>query len=218
MVASNARRRLPRRSGATPGGAKNGRDMPNLAKTTSMTLRSSAVLASSIAIGTSLRSACGFIPICTRMLIFLSLIHCGRVEVSVVQSLPASPSHFAVLDREIDLGGAGIAVHHLELGIEQAVGEHRQHVAVGTGRAGAEDRLPRGGILQGLHRRAVPGHRHEHGLRDAADPAEFGGVEQRIAAVLLTASGTASRMAGRSARSRARCRRPARGCTCSWRA
>ena len=51
--------------------------------------------------------------------------------------------HFAVLDREAHFGRAGIAVHHLELGAEQVVAEHRQDVAVRAGRAGAEDGLLR---------------------------------------------------------------------------
>ena len=51
--------------------------------------------------------------------------------------------HLAVLDREIDLGRAGIAVHDLEFRAQKIVAQHRQHIAVGAGRAGAENGLSR---------------------------------------------------------------------------
>src|SRR5260221_159121 len=92
--------------------------------------------------------------------------------------------HLTVLDREVDLSGAGIAVHHLELCAEQPVAQHRQYVAVGRGGAGAEDRRSLGRILERLHWRAMPRHRDEHGLCDAADPAEFRRVEQRVLTAL----------------------------------
>ena len=58
------------------------------------------------------------------MLIFLSLIHWGVRRCQRGPILAGFALHLPVLDREIDLSRAGIAVHDLELGIKQTVGEH----------------------------------------------------------------------------------------------
>ena len=91
--------------------------------------------------------------------------------------------HLAVLDGEVHLRGAGIAVHHLEFRAQQVVAQHRQDVAVGAGRARAEHDFLRHRICKRLHRGRVPGDCHEDGLRDAADPTELRCIEERVLAV-----------------------------------
>jgi hypothetical protein len=100
-VASKARRSAATRSGGVSGVVTAARESTMSADMNCMTARSASLAVSSVSSGTSANSGCRRGPIWTRMWIFFSAIHCGRVDFHEAQELeprpPTSPRSIAKL-------------------------------------------------------------------------------------------------------------------------
>src|SRR5262249_61334002 len=70
---------------------------------------------------------------------------------------PAEPIDLAALGRELDLIGAGIARHDLDLGAEDVAVKQRENVGIGTRALAAKSGGCDEEFAEGLHRSVVPG-------------------------------------------------------------
>src|SRR5262245_66282369 len=70
---------------------------------------------------------------------------------------PAEPIDLAALGRELDLVGAGIAGHDLDLGAEDVAVKQRENVGIGPRALAAKGRGCDQELAEGLHRRVVAG-------------------------------------------------------------
>ena len=92
------------------------------------------------------------------------------------------PIELAPLHGERSLGGVAVTADDLEPGADQVIERGRNEArSVGRHRAGHQE-LPVLGLLDRLHRRGVPDHRHGRGRDDAADPGELDRIELARAA------------------------------------
>ena len=90
---------------------------------------------------------------------------------------PTEPIDLAALGRELDLVGAGIAVHHLDLGAEHVAIKQRENVGIRTRALAAKSGGRDEEIAEGLHGCLAAGDAEAHLVGDATEPAELGAVE-----------------------------------------
>src|SRR5262249_30031034 len=96
-----------------------------------------------------------------------------------IQAAPRDPGGavgFLSLDREEEVGGAGIAGHDLHFGAQHAIEDIRKYDAVGAGAGSGDDHFTRTEVVDGLEWLRMPGQDQAYVGGEAANPVELHGV------------------------------------------
>src|SRR5258708_40229142 len=102
------------------------------------------------------------------------------MRVAAFERAPRQPTEsidLAALGRELDLVGAGIAVHHLDLGAEHVAIKQRENVGIRTRALAAKSGGGGGGVGGGVHGGLGGGGGEGHLVGGATGPGGLGGVE-----------------------------------------